>query len=127
MKRNEFTKLRIISILFCSIILCVSFLCTKNDKSIILKSNIEAISDSGNNDPGVPIYLNRCFAEVKYSSSADAAYLCSDGTTLFNYNDRPGLFSTFEYDYPEYDVLPCVREPEAYQKPKTKWGYCYKL
>ena len=113
MNKTNYSKAKFFTVLFSLTLLCISVLYTNSNKAILLKNNVEAISDSNGNDPEGGIYRNRCFFSIKWSSGADYVYKCTDGTTSFAYDDTPyGLFSLFDYYHPEYYAYPCVKEPE---------------
>lgn len=107
MKKNINKKAIIFSTIACAAFL-VSVQFSNSNKAVLMKGNIEAISESANgNDPGGALEVKTCFTEIKKKNN-ESVYQC---------DTRTGTF----------DIYPCNSVSNYTSKwlSPTKW--CYKI
>lgn len=107
-----------------STIVCATFgaglQSSNSNKALILKDNIEAISESANgNDPGGAIHAYSCYSSIK-SSNDSSVNKCQDGTTLFAATTTPD-----EIMGCSMTIYGCVKYSNHRPALLSRWGLCY--
>lgn len=106
--------------LACSFVLVTLFVCkqySKTNSSLLLKENVEAISESTYGDPGANITLYYCFRSLKKKKDA-VVYRCQDGTTMWDRDVQAVL-------NPSVVIFHCTLNEGYSPKAFASYGYCY--
>ena len=83
MKRFFSNRSNIIVPIIASAALFIAVTYSNSSKSILIKDNVEAISESNGNDPSGALVLRICYDSIK-PKSGEKVKKCMDGTTSKN-------------------------------------------
>ena len=117
MKKNLKTKAIILSTVVCAAFM-ISLQYSNSSKALLLKSNVEAISESSYaNDPGGYITLSYCYLSFRYANGYRGVYKCKGGTTIVESGSHyPSTLIIYECSEEIEDHMPRL---------SSSYGYCY--
>lgn len=114
------TKLTIAIITICIAALYTSVNISDSNSTLLVKNNIEAISQSYGNDPGNAITPEICYFSVKKMQGSNV-YKCNMYSTYFYSTE-----TVEDADKREFiEILPCETKQNRISKEKSNWGYCW--
>ena len=118
MKKNSIITL-ILSVVSC-VAFIISFQYSNSSKALLLKSNVEAISESVNpNDPGSLVILYYCYTRLKSDPGEGFTCLCADGTTTW------GWLSS-KTNKTNFTLYRCNQISGHTNALMSDWGFCFR-
>ena len=127
MKKDVLKISKIIVPVICLTALIMSVQYSNSSKALLLKDNIEAISESTNGgDPGqFDIVFSLCYEKLLNRTSSNTNR-CNEESDLY-YWDATIIGNPLTLDALNKYIYPCNSETNTTPAWKCKWGYCYSI
>ena len=100
--------------------LFVSLQSSRSNRTLLVKNNVEAISQSYGNDPGNSITPEICYFSTK-KKEGSSVYKCNIYSGRF---DNEQSVEDANKD-PFIQIFPCESKQGRVSKEKSDWGYCW--